>query len=237
MLARGLHKNPVVQWKEVFRPFVCRRLCHRGNPRRITFVAQHEISMDWSDHALWWPSKNIWLTRTRSTLDQYGVQADALLHFTPMHKNLRVQLPDLRYLDMKVDFSVKTFSAVIHLCKDLGLRHPEELSLCKPLEPYHLKYNYKDMPKKKVENGTAKNGHPNLPPDTNTFIANSSPDGSTGSLDKSTFMCAPVTPSKPPPSSTPVSSPVGNVMIRLNAPDLPRGVHDRATFKCGYLAL
>jgi kindlin 2 len=166
--------------------------------------------MDWSDHALWWPSKNIWLTRTRSTLDQYGVQADALLHFTPMHKNLRVQLPDLRYLDMKVDFSVKTFSAVIHLCKDLGLRHPEELSLCKPLEPYHLKYNYKDMPKKKVENGTAKNGHPNLPPDTNTFIANSSPDGSTGSLDKSTFMCAPVTPSKPPPSSTPVSSPVGN---------------------------
>lgn len=55
-----------------------------------------EISMDWSDHALWWPEQNIWLTRTRSTLDQCGVHADALLHFTPMHKNLRVQLPDLR---------------------------------------------------------------------------------------------------------------------------------------------
>ncbi|EFA07132.1 unc-112-related protein isoform X1 [Tribolium castaneum] len=176
----------------------------------LRLVEDLEISMDWSDHALWWPSKNIWLTRTRSTLDQYGVQADALLHFTPMHKNLRVQLPDLRYLDMKVDFSVKTFSAVIHLCKDLGIRHPEELSLCKPLEPCHLKYNYNSMPKKKVENGVAKNGHPNLPPDTNTFIANSSPDGSTGSLDKSGFMCAPVTPSRPPPSSTPVSSPVGN---------------------------
>lgn len=172
-----------------------------------------EISVDWSDHALWWPSKNIWLTRTRSTLDQYGVQADALLHFTPMHKILRLQLPDLRYLDMNVDFSVKTFSAVIQLCKDLGIRHPEELSLCKPLEPCHLKYNYNSMPKKKVENGVAKNGHPNLPPDTNTFIANSSPDGSTGSLDKSGFMCAPVTPSKPPPTSTPVSSPVGNVII------------------------
>lgn len=99
--------------------------------------------MDWSDHALWWPDRNCWLTRTRSTLDQCGVQADALLYFTPMHKVLRVQLPDLRYLDMKVDFSVKTFSAVIQLCKELGIRHPEELSFCKPLEPNHLKYNFK----------------------------------------------------------------------------------------------
>lgn len=47
---------------------------------------------DWSDHALWWPAKNIWLTRTRSTLDQVGLHADALLHFTPMHKILRVQV-------------------------------------------------------------------------------------------------------------------------------------------------
>lgn len=76
--------------------------------------------MDWSDHALWWPDRNNWLTRTRSTLDQYGVQADAFLHFTPMHKTLRVQLPDLRYLDCRVDFSMKTFNAVIQLCKELG---------------------------------------------------------------------------------------------------------------------
>lgn len=79
-----------------------------------------DIAMDWSDHALWWPKKNIWLTRTRSTLDQYGVQADALLHFTPMHKCLRVQLPDLRYLDCRVDFSIKVFNAVINLCRELG---------------------------------------------------------------------------------------------------------------------
>lgn len=78
--------------------------------------------MDWSDHALWWPERNHWLTRTRSTLDQYGVAADALLHFTPMHKTLRVQLPDMRCLDCKVDFSVKTFNAVINLCKELGER-------------------------------------------------------------------------------------------------------------------
>ncbi|KAF2905329.1 hypothetical protein ILUMI_00856 [Ignelater luminosus] len=126
-----------------------------------------------------------------------------------MHKNLRVQMPDLRYLSMRVDFSVKTFSAVIGVCKDLGIRHPEELSFCKPLEANHLKHNYKEITKRKVEqNGPQRNGAP--PADTNTFIPNSSPVGSTGSLDKTPFMCAPVTPHKPPPSSTPVGTPVGN---------------------------
>ena len=76
--------------------------------------------MDWSDHALWWPEKNRWLKRSRSTLDQYGVQADAKLHFTPMHKNLHVQLPDLQILEMRVDYSSDTFNAVMHLCKELG---------------------------------------------------------------------------------------------------------------------
>lgn len=171
--------------------------------------------MDWSDHALWWPLKNKWLLHTRQTLDQCGVQADALLHFTPMHKNLRVQLPDLRYHDTKVDFSVKTFSAIMQLCKELGIRHPEELSFSKPLTPTHLKYNLKDMPKKRGEqNGTHKNGHGHLSPDTNTFIPNTSPDGSTGSLDKqNAFMCAPVTPHKLPPASTPISSPVTTVIF------------------------
>lgn len=78
------------------------------------------MAVDWSDHALWWPKKRSWLTRTRSTLDQYGVGADALLHFTQMHKTLRIQLPDLRYIDYRVDFSIKCFSSVVHLCKELG---------------------------------------------------------------------------------------------------------------------
>ena len=98
--------------------------------------------MDWSDHAMWWPEKNIWLDKTRWTLDQYNITADALIHFTPMHKTLRIQLPDLRFIDCNVDFSVRTFNASIALCKDLGIRHPEELSLCKPLDPEHLKQNY-----------------------------------------------------------------------------------------------
>lgn len=76
--------------------------------------------MDWSDHAMWWPEKNVWLDKTRWTLDQYNITADAIVHFTPMHKMLRVQLPDLRYVDCNVDFSVKTFNAVINLCSELG---------------------------------------------------------------------------------------------------------------------
>ena len=53
-----------------------------------------------------------------------------------------MQLPDLRYVDCTVDFSVKTFNASVVMAKDLGLRHPEELSLCKPLDPEHLRQNY-----------------------------------------------------------------------------------------------
>ena len=79
-----------------------------------------DIAIDWSDHALWWPKRNTWLTHTRSTLDQYGVTAAAELLFTPMHKTLRVQLPDLRSMDCRVDFSVRAFRAVILLCKQLG---------------------------------------------------------------------------------------------------------------------
>lgn len=32
--------------------------------------------MDWSDHAMWWPEKNIWLDKTRWTLDQVLVSRD-----------------------------------------------------------------------------------------------------------------------------------------------------------------
>lgn len=173
----------------------------------LRLVEDLDIAIDWSDHALWWPQRNLWLTRTRSTLDQYGVAADAMLHFTPMHKTLRVQMPDLRFLDCRVDFSIKTFNAVINLCKELGIRHPEEMSFCKPLETNHLKCNLKDMSvKKKISN--QKNGQLNIPADTNTFIAvGQNPKGSNGSLDQSNpFMCAPVTPNNKN-ISTPISSP------------------------------
>ena len=150
-----------------------------------------DIAMDWSDHAMWWPEKNIWLDNTRWTLDQYNITADAFLQFTPMHKTLRIQLPDLRYIDCSVDFSVRTFNAMLNLCSELEIRHPEELSLCKPLEIEHLKYNYSQVKRaeekrRRVTLGAMPNHRSATSassqhldqmivvdrPDTNTFIAN-----------------------------------------------------------------
>ncbi len=130
-----------------------------------------DIAMDWSDHAMWWPEKNIWLDKTRFTLDQYNITADAVIYFTPMHKTLRIQLPDLRYIDCNVDFSVRTFSASIALCKELGIRHPEELSLCKPLEPAHLKENYQETLLRQRAPVPTKDGSAGERIDTNTFIS------------------------------------------------------------------
>lgn len=62
-----------------------------------------------------------------------------------MHKTLRVQLPDLRYIDARVDFSVNTLHAVVELCSDLGISHPEELSFSKPLRKAHLNQNYSNL--------------------------------------------------------------------------------------------
>ena len=39
-------------------------------------------------------------------------------------------------------FSIRTFNASVNLCRELGIRHAEELSLSKPLEQEHLKENY-----------------------------------------------------------------------------------------------
>lgn len=98
----------------------------------------------------------------------------------------------------------------------LGIRHPEELSFCKPLEPNHLKYNLKDMPRKRAENG-------HIPADTNTFIP-TDPHSSNSSLEKSNstpFLCAPVSPPRNnhnhSANSTPISSPL-NTVSRLEKP-------------------
>ncbi|CDW58127.1 Unc 112 related protein [Trichuris trichiura] len=118
----------------VTRKFRVRGDMHIGGVM-LRLVEDLDITRDWSDHALWWPKKFRWLTHTRSTLDQYGVAADSLLHFTPMHKLARIQLPDLQCITLRLDFSVPVFKAVVHLCKELGIRHPEELSLKRCIEP------------------------------------------------------------------------------------------------------
>merc|ERR1719193_1838869 len=138
----------------------------------IKLVDSLDIAMDWSDHAIWWPTRNIWLDKTRWTLDQYSVNADTVIHFTPMHKTLRIQLPDLRYVDCTVDFSVKTFNACVTMCRDLGLRHPEELSVSKPLDSEHLKQNYQEVMMRRRQPPPTKEGNNGERIDTNTFVSN-----------------------------------------------------------------
>ncbi|ETN77888.1 FERM central domain protein [Necator americanus] len=98
-----------------------------------------DVTRDWSDHALWWPEKRRWLQHTRSTLDQCGVTADSKLEFTPMHKDARVQLPDNQIIEARLDFSVNAFKATQKLCRDLGIRHSEELGLKRLIPPEILR--------------------------------------------------------------------------------------------------
>lgn len=154
-----------------------------------------------------------------------SIQPNKLLQLHLFYLNAYIfylfQLPDLRYLDCRVDYSKKTFGAVVNLCKDLGIRHPEELSLCKPLEAAHLKRNFSEFPKRKLpineQNGYGKEYiHPAA--DTNSFIPTHSNNfnGSNGSLDNHSnggpFSCAPVNNHhtlQRPANITPISSPTG----------------------------
>jgi len=43
-------------------------------------------------------------------------------------------LPDLQFVEVSLDFSKPVFHAVQELCAELGIRHPEELSLLKPFD-------------------------------------------------------------------------------------------------------
>ncbi|NWR30954.1 FERM1 protein, partial [Tachuris rubrigastra] len=97
----------------------------------LKLVEKMNISQDWSDYAFWWEQKKCWLLKTHWTLDKYGVQADAKLFFTPQHKMLRLRLPNMRTVRLKVSFSAMVFRAVSDICKILNIRRSEELSLLK----------------------------------------------------------------------------------------------------------
>ncbi|TPP60365.1 FERM central domain [Fasciola gigantica] len=99
------------------------------------------VKQSWSDHALWWEDRNMWLLHNRSTLDQYGVQSDANLVFRRMHGDLQVVLPSLITVVLRVNYAARVFSVVRSICKELNIRHPEELSLSLPITKAHLKSN------------------------------------------------------------------------------------------------
>lgn len=86
---------------------------------------------DWSEYALWWPTKQIWLSKPRQTLYAYGITSNATLEFTCVHRQLTIELPSKTRYVMRVHFAMMTFYVVKELCDAFGLRHAEELSLMK----------------------------------------------------------------------------------------------------------
>lgn len=90
---------------------------------------------DWSDFALWWPDKGIWLNKPRQSLYAYGIMSDAKLEFVPVHRYVTIEMPDKHRYQMRVSFAVMTFLTVAEICREMGIRHPEELSLLRsPLD-------------------------------------------------------------------------------------------------------
>ncbi|XP_030627475.1 fermitin family homolog 1 [Chanos chanos] len=112
----------------------------------LKLVEKIPAPQDWSDHAIWWEQKNMWLLKTHWTLDKYGVQADADLRYTPQHKPLCIQLPNMKNIKLPVSFSTVVFKTVAEICRILNIRRSEELSLLKPI----------DNPKKKKKLDKAK---------------------------------------------------------------------------------
>ncbi|EMP27352.1 Fermitin family like protein 1 [Chelonia mydas] len=110
----------------------------------LKLVEQINLSRDWSDYALWWEQKKCWLLKTHWTLDKCGVQADAKLLFTTQHKMLRLCLPNMKTVRLKVSFSSVVFKAVSDICKTLNIRRSEELSLLKQSEDTLKKKKKKD---------------------------------------------------------------------------------------------
>ncbi|TGZ59582.1 hypothetical protein CRM22_009004 [Opisthorchis felineus] len=110
-----------------------------GLMHRIVECANRQQS--WSDHGVWWADRNMWLLHNRTTLDQYGIQSDAKLMFRRMHGNLQVILPSMVPVVLRVNYSARVFNVVRGICKELNIRHPEELSLSFPITKAHLKSN------------------------------------------------------------------------------------------------
>ncbi|TNN14542.1 Fermitin family 1 [Schistosoma japonicum] len=104
-------------------------------------VEKVKLQQSWSDHAIWWVDRNMWLLHNRTTLDQYGIQSDAKLMFRRMHNDVQIVLPSLTSLVLRVNYAARLFTVVRDICKELNIRHSEELSLALPITKNMLKTN------------------------------------------------------------------------------------------------
>eukprot|EP00111_Clytia_hemisphaerica_P000547 TCONS_00001615-protein len=207
----------------------------------LEIVEKLDVTADYSDHALWWPEKKIWLTKARLSLASYGIINDTQLLFTPQHKSVRLLMPDLQVFDMKVNFAVDVLHTVSELCNELGVRHSEELSFMRPYETGTAKK------RKKGKKGTGSN--------TGSDDASSQGSFGNGTLGRSTSQ-EPRTPSSPAsnrlnnsynpndtlnPYSTAMSpmlahSPNAPTQDQLELIGLGKSVLERASFNCGWLS-
>lgn len=191
----------------------------------------------------------MWLLKPRLTLDTCGVQGDAKLHFTPIHKKVRVQLPDLQYVEVSMNFSSKVFTAVQELCSELGIRHPEELSLIKPNSRMRKegKRSYRGKTKKRLsgsslssddnlsqnsddkQRGSRDNLTPNYGsmPRSNGSVSpasnspNFGPEGPFNTIENTQLSCSPMAP----------SSEAVNVMYA------PKTLQEKAQLNSGYVKI
>uniref|UniRef100_A0A3Q0SVM4 FERM domain containing kindlin 3b n=1 Tax=Amphilophus citrinellus TaxID=61819 RepID=A0A3Q0SVM4_AMPCI len=135
----------------------------------LKLVEKTQIKQDWSDHALWWEQKQRWLLRTAWTLEKYGIHADARLVFMHQHKPLKLGLPNGITLRLRACFSNPVFQTVMGICRMLNIRHPEELSLLRPVEEKKKKkdkdlaaeiYDLTEVPLSSVSRPCLYNGMP-----------------------------------------------------------------------------
>ncbi|XP_067239329.1 fermitin family homolog 1 isoform X1 [Chanodichthys erythropterus] len=172
----------------------------------LKLVEKIKAPQDWSDHAIWWEQKSCWLLKTHWTLDKYGVQANADLRYTPQHKPLCIQLPNMKTIRLPVSFSGVVFRAVVEICKALNIRRTEELSLLKPLDD--------PKKKKKKEKGTESAIDDILNMDITSGMAG----GALGLYSKT------MTPTYDPESGSPASSTslwFGDSPLTASQPNLP----------------
>uniref|UniRef100_A0A8C6KV00 FERM domain containing kindlin 3b n=1 Tax=Nothobranchius furzeri TaxID=105023 RepID=A0A8C6KV00_NOTFU len=86
----------------------------------VKLVEKTQIKRDWSDHALWWDQKKMWLLRTAWTLEKYGIHADARLIFMPQHRPLKLDLPNGKTVRLRACFSDPVFQTVMGICRQLS---------------------------------------------------------------------------------------------------------------------
>jgi len=71
----------------------------------------------------------VWLNKPRQTLHGYGIMSDNKLEFVPIHRFVTMELPNRQRYQVRVNFAIMILYAVAEVCKEFGIRHPEELSL------------------------------------------------------------------------------------------------------------